>query len=345
VAKQGPPPPRSSRMPEPRRAPKRWSDADPGVPDEDEELPPWAGLAIDPRWAGQPRRPGGPDGPGRPDGPSPPARPAGSGRPSGSGRPDVPGRSSGQGGDGWTDTPAERPRGRLAAARARKTRRGFYLWAVVLVVVVVIAGGSWLLLRGSGNAAPLPGQIVTSFLPGEFKTAPNACTAVSPAMLDQYLPGKRTKVVPNSLDGRSDSLCDWTLDARPLYRLLDVEAQAYAPNGLASGNGSATFAAIDAYRQAVAEKVNPPKASHLPKATVTTMHGLGNAAFSAFQMSTAGGDSTDLLTVVVRDRNVLITVVLEGLDHSSTGGYGPVSAGQLKIGALTAVRDILAKVK
>src|ERR1017187_9811301 len=28
-----------------------------------------------------------------------------------------------------------------AAARARKTRRGFYLWAVVLVVVVVIAGG------------------------------------------------------------------------------------------------------------------------------------------------------------------------------------------------------------
>jgi len=213
------------------------------------------------------------------------------------------------------------------------------------VVVVVIAGGSWLLLRGSGKNAPLPGQIVTSFLPGEFQTVPNACAAVPPAMLDQYLPWKRTKVVPNSLDGRSDSLCDWTLDARPLYRLLDVEAQAYAPNGLASGNGSATFAAIDAYRQAVAEKVNPPKASHLPKATVTTMRGLGSAAFSAFQMSTAGGDSTDLLTMVVRDRNVLITVVLEGLDHSSTGGYGPVSAGQLKIGALTAARDILAKVK
>jgi hypothetical protein len=49
--------------------------------------------------------------------------------------------------------------------------------------------------------------------------------------------------------------------------------------------------------------------------------------------------------VVVRDRNVLITVVLEGLDHSSTGGYGPVSAGQLRLGALTAARDILAKVK
>ena len=211
--------------------------------------------------------------------------------------------------------------------------------------MVVIASGTWLLLPGKASQASLPGQIVSSFLPGEFQTVPNACSAVSTATLDQYLPGTRTKVVPNSLDGQSDSLCDWTLDARPLYRLLDVEAQAYAPDGLASGNGSATDAAIDAYRQAVAEKVSPPKASHLPRATVTTIHGLGSAAFSALQVSTAGGDTTDLLTVVVRDRNVLITVMLEGLDHSSTGGYGPVSAGQLKTGALTAARDILARVK
>jgi hypothetical protein len=215
----------------------------------------------------------------------------------------------------------------------------------VVVVVVVIAGGTLLLLTRKHTPAPLPGQIVSSFLPGEFQTVPNACSAVSTATLDQYLPGQRTKVVPSSLDGSSDSLCDWTLDARPLYRLLDVEAQAYAPNGLASGNGSATFAAIDAYQQAVAEKANPPKASHLPKATVTTIRGLGTAAFSAFQVSTTGGDDTDLLTVVVRDRNVLITVMLEGLDHSSTGGYGPVSASQLRTGALAAARDILARVK
>jgi hypothetical protein len=215
----------------------------------------------------------------------------------------------------------------------------------VVVGLVVIGGGTWLLLPGKSPPAPLPGQIVSSFLPGEFQTVPNACSAVSTATLDQYLPGNRTKVVPNSLDGQSDSLCDWTLDAKPLYRLLDVEAQAYAPNGLASGDGSATFAAIDAYRQAGAEKASPPKASHLPKATVDTMRGLGSAAFSALQVSTAGGDTTDLLTVVVRDRNVLITVVLEGLDHSSTGGYGPVSVAQLKAGALKAAQDILARVK
>ncbi len=215
----------------------------------------------------------------------------------------------------------------------------------MLAVLAIVAGGIWVLRPGKSSPAQLPGQIVSSFLPGEFQTVPNACSAVSTATLDQYLPGTRTKVVPNSLDGQSDSLCDWTLDARPLYRLLDVEAQAYAPNGLASGNGSATFAAIDAYRQAAAEKASPPKASHLPQATVTTMRGLGSAAFSALQVSTAGGDTTDLLTVVVRDHNVLITVVLEGLDHSSTGGYGPVSPGQLNAGALAAARDILARMK
>jgi hypothetical protein len=215
----------------------------------------------------------------------------------------------------------------------------------VLVVAVVVGGGVWLLSRGGGSPATLPDPIVSTFQAGEFQTVPNTCAAVSAATLDQYLPGTRAKVVPDSLDGRSDSLCDWTLDARPLYRLLDVEAQAYSPNGLASGNGSATFAAIDAYRQAMAEKASPPKASHLPKAVVTTMRGLGTASFSAFQVSSAGGDTTDLLTVVIRDHNVLITVVLEGLDHSSQGGYGPVSGAQLKTGALAVARDILTQVK
>jgi len=279
--------------------------------DGDEELPPWAGLGIDPRWAERSERP----------------------------RPAVREDSGGA-----TAPPGRRPPGRAAAARARKTRRGFFFWVIVLAVVVVIGGGSWWLLRGNNKTAPLPGQIISSFLPGEFQTVPNACSAVSTATLDEYLPGKRTKVVPDSLNGRADSLCDWTLDAKPIYRLLDVEAQAYAPNGLASGNGSATFAASDSYRQAMAEKASPPKASHLPKARVTVLRGLGSAAFSALQVTTAGGDTTDLLTVAIRDHNVLITVVLEGLDHSSTGGYGPVSAAQLKAGALAVARGILAQV-
>src|SRR6266851_1102554 len=173
VAKQGPPPPRSSRMPEPRRGAPRWSDADPA--NDDEELPPWAGLAIEPRWADQQERPSRP------------------GRPS---RPDQPGPPGGQGGDAAADAPGRRPRGRLAAARARKTRRSLVLWGSVLAVAVVIAGGVWQLTRGASGTAPLPDQIVTTFLPGEFQTVPNTCTAVSTATLDQYLPGRGPRWAP-----------------------------------------------------------------------------------------------------------------------------------------------------
>ena len=92
--------------------------------------------------------------------------------------------------------------------------------------------------------------MVTTFQPGELKTVPNACSAVTAATLNQYLPGSRRVVTPRSLYGSAQSLCDWTLDAKPMYRVLEVTVRAYAPSGLASGNGSATFAAKDAYQQA-----------------------------------------------------------------------------------------------
>jgi hypothetical protein len=313
VAQQGPPPPRSGRLSTPRTN-ARWGDAD--YPDDDEELPPWAGLAVDPRWADGRERSRRPPAARPDDAPGAPEEPAG---------------------------PAVRPRGRQAAARARRTRRLAQRWATVLVVAAVIGGGIWLLVRGNSKSAALPNAIVTNFLPGEFQTVPNACTAVSPATLDTYLPGKRVVASPNSLAGGSASLCSWTLDARPVYRLLNVQAQASTPNGLASGNGSATFAAQDGYNQALQQKTNPPPATHLPKAVIAPVPGLGTKAFSAFQVTHSAGVTTDLLTVVVRDRNVLVTAVLEGA--SGHGGYAPVSQGQLQAGAIAAVRDVLAKLK
>lgn len=311
MAQQGPPPPRSNRLPAARRSdPRRWSDEE--YPEPGEELPPWAGLGIRPRRAER-------EDPAAPDG--------------------VPSGNGPRGGRGG------RSRGRLAAARARKTRRSVYLWGTVLVVVAIVAAGTWKVISGGNSAAPLPGQIVTKYLPGESKTVPDVCKAVTSSTLDQYLPGKRTTAAPGSIGGNSGSLCGWTLDARPRYRLLNVQAQAYAPNGLAGGDGSATFAAIDAYQQAKQQKMHPPKSSGLPKATVTELPGIGTAAFSTLQVVTKGGDTTDLLTVTVRDHNVLVTSVLEGIDRSSRGGYGPVSPAQLRAGALAAARDVLAQVR
>ena len=193
----------------------------------------------------------------------------------------------------------------------------------------------------SGRSAPHPaaGSLVTTFLPGEVQRVPDACTAVTPATLQAYLPGQRHTVAPRSLDGSAQSLCDWTLDARPRYRVLEVTIQAYSPSGLASGNGSATAAARDAYALARQHLTHPVKATHLPPATLTWVAGLGSSAFAAAQLPRPG--PTNLVTVVVRDRNVLITVVSEGpADHQ--GGYSPASPPQLQAAAAAAARDILA---
>lgn len=339
MVQQGPIPPRSNRLSAPRNRP-RWNDAE--YQDDDEEVPPWAGLAVDPRWAdGRSRR--------QPSNRQPVAQRPPTWRPEHPG--DHPGafrRDPAFADDdpefpGEPPAPPARPRGRQAAARARRTRRSLYLWGSVLVVAVVIGVGIWLLVNGNSGPARQPDAIVTTFQPGEFQTVPNACRAVTDTTLNQYLPGKRTVASPNSLDGGSASLCSWTLDAKPAYRLLNVQAQAYAPNGLASGDGSATFAAMDGYQQALQQKTKPPKASHLPRATISPIRGVGSKAFAAFQQISSGGITTDLVTVVVRDHNVLVTAVLQG--DTGRGGYGPVSASQLQAGATAAARDVLAQLK
>ncbi len=167
-------------------------------------------------------------------------------------------------------------RSRKAAARSRRRSRITWVWAGAAVAVVLIVAAVVVRLSGH-HAAPVSNDgFVTTFQRGEFKTVPNACTAVTGATLGQYLPGKRRMVAPRSLNGGAQSLCNWTLDAPPLYRVLEVNAQAYPPSGLATGNGSATNAATDAYQQALATMRHPLRATHLPPATVTELHGLRN---------------------------------------------------------------------
>ncbi len=326
MAQQGPPP-RPARLPAPgwpeEPAPRRRHAADYGGPDQDlnedldEDLPPWAGLSISPR------------------------RPPGKGRESPLPRyPEQQQPDADAADEGW---PPNEPRTRRAiATRARKARRKILTWGGIAIAVVVIAIGA-LLIFGPKAAAPRHSDFVTTYQPGDFRSVPNACRVVSAATLNQYLPGTRARAVSALGSSRTESQCSWTLDARPLYRVLEVTAQAYAPSLLATGNGSATFSAIDSYGATLQGLASPPKATHFPKATVTQVRGLGNSAFSALQVIRAGGDTTDLVTLVVRDHNALVTVELQGLDHPGRrGGYGPVSVGQLKAGTVAAAREVLA---
>jgi hypothetical protein len=325
VVQQGPPS-REGRPPASGR-PGGWSDGG-FAGDDDEEYPPWAGPGAGPRWADhderERRRLRGAPGAGQAEAERRGNRPG-------------PGEQAGR------SRPGRSARGR-AAARARRGRRAMYIWGGALVAVLLIVGGVGYELLHRPSSPPAPADLVTTFQRGELKTVPNACTTVTAATLNQYLPGNRHTVAPQSLDGNAQSLCSWSLDAKPRYRVLQVTVQAYAPSGLASGNGSATFAAKDAYQQAGLLKTHPPKATHLRKATLAQVPGLGSSAFAALQVAPAGGNPTNLLTVVVRDHNVLITVVAQGPARTRRG-YAAVPPLELQAAAEAAARDIVAQIR
>jgi hypothetical protein len=139
--------------------------------------------------------------------------------------------------------------------------------------------------------------------------------------VQQYLPGTPKLASPLPVDGSAASACNWTIDKPPLYRLMQVSLNAYAPNGLASGNGSATRAATDAYDLAAGDLQAPPKGSPAARATVQVLSGFGDQAFSALQVFHVGG-----------------AVTLNGLEHSNKGNYGPVSTTQLAAAAMAFAR-------
>jgi hypothetical protein len=203
--------------------------------------------------------------------------------------------------------------------------------------LVVVAGGvtAAIVLPGGPAPAPVvPGGLITTFQPGELQTVPNACGTVPSATVQQYLPGQVKQASPLAIGGAAESACDWTIDRPPVYRLLELNLLAYAPSGLASGDGSATYAAIDAYAQALQGLQDPSKRSADPRATIATLSGLGNEAFSATQVFRRGGAVTDVATVVVRYHNVVVTATVNGLAHSNVGSYGPVSMSGLSAAAL-----------
>jgi hypothetical protein len=233
-------------------------------------------------------------------------------------------------------------------ADRRKRRRRYYLIGGGAAAVVAIAVAVYFLTGSSGkpsNVGIVP--LVTSFLPGEIQQVPDACSTVPAATLSQYLPGQPKMAAP-PLNSGASSQCTWTLDNPPTYRVLEVILQAYAPSGLASGDGSATFAAIDAYAEDEQGMQHPGPDSGQPKATVTDLSGMpggsDTVAFSAMQVFNRDGAITDVATVTVRYRNVIVTVVLNGLEHGNKGNYGPVSQSALSSAAQTVAQQVTAKI-
>jgi hypothetical protein len=179
---------------------------------------------------------------------------------------------------------------------------------------------------------------VTSLQAGEFKSVPDTCSAVSPSVLSAFLPAVGQPVA-TSLSS-TDSQCTFTVDRKPTFLVLAVAAQSYLPFAAASGNGSASNNALDQFGVARQALAHPAKKSPVPPATITPLTGLGKQAFMAVALEHAGNVRDDVVTVMVLDRNVIITAELTGQD---SGGFGPVSLATLEAGAQAAAKSVLAK--
>ena len=179
----------------------------------------------------------------------------------------------------------------------RKRRRTLFAIGGALAVVIAVAV-YFLGFSGSGSSTNLGfGSLVTTFLPGEVQSVPDACNTVPSATLSQYLPGTTKQAAP-PLNSGTNTECTWTLDNAPTYRVLEVQVEAYTPSALVAnpngnglvpaGNGSATYAAEAAFASSEYTLETPAANSGQPKATVVRLSGMpgGNdtSAFSATQV-------------------------------------------------------------
>jgi hypothetical protein len=233
--------------------------------------------------------------------------------------------------------PASPPRPRGAVGRARGG--SVWFWSAIGLAVAGAAVAIFALLHGVTKPAARsqPGALVTTFLPSELRHVPVACASVTAAILDEYMPGRSKPVAAQPLVGTAASQCSWSVDQTQRYRFMEVALEAYGPSGLASGNGSATQAAQDAFAQAKAAKLFPPPKSHEPKAAVTAVPGFGQEAFSAAQRYQRGGE-LDMVTLVARYHNVVLTVIFEARASHPAQQFPVLTAG-----AKAAAHAVLAK--
>ena len=225
---------------------------------------------------------------------------------------------------------------RAAAARLRKSRRRVLSWSGLAIAACVIAG-LVVVLTTHHTASKLP--YVTSLQRGEFRSVPDACTAASPSLLNSYLPpAGRTKV--QSLADSTDSQCTFTFDHKPDFLVLSVGAESYLPFAAATGNGSASQNALDNFVAMRVLLAKPPKKSPLPPASISTLPGTGQRAFVASQLEHAGKITTDAVTVIILERNVIITI---SLSAQESHGYGPVPVSTLEADAQAVARAVLQK--
>ncbi len=226
-------------------------------------------------------------------------------------------------------------RGRAAAARRRRSKRRLVTWGVVAIAAVMATGLGIYLAQSPAPKSPF----ITKLQKGEFKAVPDACKVVGTAVLRQIMNGTPAMIQPQQ--GQAQNECTFTVDASPVFRVMTVQLQALRASLVPVGDGGATANAVYTFAQQRTKWAKPQKNTGQPPAAITAVPGLGQQAISAVQTFGAKG-AINKVTVLVRYKNVLMSVSLQG---QSGHGFGPVTVGGLRSGALTVARAALAKVR
>src|SRR6185437_10066669 len=131
-----------------------------------------------------------------------------------------------------------------------------YIWCGSAIVSAVIVAGV-AAIKGLHKPATHT-SFITTLQPGEYRAVPRACSALTTAQLTAALPGQTPKVTQVSTSGAT-SQCSFSVDKKPVFRVLEVTIQAYQPSAVAAGNGSATDNARDAFTITQLKLAHPPK--------------------------------------------------------------------------------------
>jgi hypothetical protein len=201
----------------------------------------------------------------------------------------------------------------------------------VAVAVVVFTGlGIYL-----SQSHPRKAHFITQLQKGEFNAVPDACKVVSPSVLHLIMKGTPKGIQPQ--DGKALSECTFTVDASPVFRVMNVNIQALKASLVPVGDGSATANAKYEFGQQRAVWLKPLKGTAQPPATITEVPGLGQQAISALQIF-RDKSATEIVTVQARYKNVIIKVSVQG---EAGNGFGPVSVSELRTGAIKVARSAL----
>ena len=232
---------------------------------------------------------------------------------------------------------APRPRrSRAAKTRRRRGRRRLVTWGSVAIVAVVLVGVGFYLAQPT----PKPKPFITTLQNGEFTAVPDACKAISAAVLGQILAGKPGKPVQIS-SSAGDSECTYQVDAKPIFRELDIKVQAFGPNLIAPGNGSATSYAAYSFDQGRRRWPSRPKRGGAAgRDHIDPWPWRPGVQCGAGLSPGQGHHRPGYRVPAVQER-----AGHDQLVGNASGGFGPVSTGLLEPGAVSVARDLLAVVK